>query len=158
MIQLMEFNPRYFGSYTAMIYGLAMAISGYIRPNVTMASLGELVLYGAVLYHARKRQRFGSKRVWIALEAYTGLSVAWMAVNILRTQVWRWHPLAFGLMPLVVVGTYLVALIGKPSAGRKTDTVLSAGSTVQQVSLVITVAALWAILNFYAFPKFGFVT
>ena len=158
MIQLLELNPRYFGSYTAMIYGLAMAILGRVQSSVTMASVGEFVLYGAVLYHARKRQRYSSKRVWVALEAYTGLSVTWMAVNILRTQVWRWHPLAFGLMPLVVVGAYLIALIGKPSAGRKTHTVLPSGSRVQQISVVITVAALWAILNIYAFPKFGFVT
>ena len=158
MIRLLELNPRYLGSYTAMIYGLAMAILGHVRPSVTMASVGELLLYGAVLYHARKRQRFGSRRTWIALEAYTGLSVAWMAVNILRTQVWRWHPQAFGLVPLAVVGAYLIALIGKPSVGRKADTVLSSGSRAKQMSLVITVAVVWAILNIYAFPKFGFVT
>ena len=158
MIRLFELNPRYFGSYTAMIYGLAMAVLGHVRPSVTMASVGELVLYGAVLYHARKRQRFSSKRIWIALEAYAGLSVAWMAVNILRTQVWRWHPLAFGWMPLVVVAPYLAALIGKPSAGTRIDTVLSSGSTAKQISVVITVAVVWAILNMYAFPKFGFVT
>jgi 4-amino-4-deoxy-L-arabinose transferase-like glycosyltransferase len=158
MVRFLKLNPRYLGSYVGMMYGLGMAVSGHVRPTVTMASGGALLLYGAVLYHARKRQRFGSNKVWLALEIYAGLSAAWMAVNILRTQVWQWHPLAFGLMPLVVVGAYLVALIGKPSMDRKTETVPSSGSSAKQIPLVITVAVVWAILNIYAFPKFGFVT
>ena len=158
MVRFLKLNPRYLGSYAGMMYGLGMAVSGHVRPTVTMASGGALLLCGAVLYHARKRQRFGSNKVWLALEIYAGLSVAWMAVNILRTQVWQWHPLAFGLMPLVVVGAYLVAFIGKPSMDRKTETVPSSGSSAKQIPLVITVAVVWAILNIYAFPKFGFVT
>ena len=158
MVRFLQLNPRYLGSYAAIMYGLGMAVSGHVRPNVTVASGGELMLYGAILYHARKRQRFGPNKVWLALETYVGLSVAWMAVNILRTQVWQWHPLAFGLMPLVVVGAYLVALIGRPSMDRKTERVLSSRLRAKQIALVITVAVAWTILNIYAFPKFGFVT
>ena len=81
-----------------------------------------------------------------------------MAVNILRIQVWQWHPLAFGLLPLVVIGAYLVVLIGKPSLEGKTDTVLTSGVRAKQVSLIMIIAVVWAILNLYAFPKFGIVT
>jgi hypothetical protein len=158
MVRFLKLKPRFVGSYAAMAYGLGMAISGHVRPRIITASVGGLVLYGALLYHARKRQRFGTKRVWLALEVYAGLSVIWMVVNILRTQVWKWHPLAFGLMPLVVIGAYSVALIGKPSVEGKTDTVLTSGVRAKQIPLIITIAVVWAILNIYAFPKFGIVT
>ncbi|MCK4487957.1 MAG: hypothetical protein KAU38_14520, partial [Desulfobacterales bacterium] len=82
----------------------------------------------------------------------------WMTVNILRTQVWQWHPLAFGLMPLVVIGAYLVALIGKPSVEGKTDTVFPSGVRAKQIPLIMIIAVVWAILNIYAFPKFGIMT
>jgi len=158
MVRFLKLKPRFVGSYAAMAYGLGMAISGHVRPRIITASVGGLVLYGALLYHARKRQRFGTKRVWLALEVYAGLSVIWMVVNILRTQVWQWHPLAFGLMPLVVIGAYLVALIGKPSVEGKTDTVLTSGVRAKQIPLIITIAVVWAILYIYAFPKFGITT
>ena len=158
MVRFLKLKPRFVGSYAAMAYGLGMAISGHVRPRIITASVGGLVLYGALLYHARKRQRFGTKRVWLALEVYAGLSVIWMVVNILRTQVWKWHPLAFGLMPLVVIGAYSVALIGKPSVEGKTDTVLTSGVRAKQIPLIITIAVVWAILNIYAFPKFGIIT
>jgi len=158
MVRFLKLKPRYVGSYAAMVYGLGMAIYGHVRPRVTTASVGELILYGALLYHARKRQRFGPVKIWLALEVYAGLSVIWMACNILRTQVWRWHPLALGLMPLVVIGAYLVALIGKPAVGGKTDTVLTSGLSRKQIPLIITVAVVWAILNIYAFPTFGIMT
>ena len=158
MVRFLKLKPRYVGSYAAMGYGLGMAIYGHVGPRVTMASVGELVLYGALLYHARKRQRFGPVKIWLALEVYAGLSVIWMAVNILRTQVWQWHPLAFGLMPLVVIGAYLVALIGEPAVEGKTDTVLTSGLSTKQIPLIITIAVVWAILNIYAFPTFGIMT
>ena len=158
MVRFLKLKPRFVGSYAAMAYGLGMAISGHVRPRIITASVGGLVLYGALLYHARKRQRFGTKRVWLALEVYAGLSVIWMVVNILRTQVWQWHPLAFGLMPLVVIGAYLVALIGKPSVEGKTDTGLTSGVKAKQIPLIITIAVVWAILYIYAFPKFGITT
>jgi len=158
MVRFLKLKPRFVGSYAAMAYGLGMAISGHVRPRIITASVGGLVLYGALLYHARKRQRFGTKRVWLALEVYAGLSVIWMVVNILRTQVWKWHPLGFGLMPLVVIGAYSVALIGKPSVEGKTDTVLTSGVRAKQIPLIITIAVVWAILNIYAFPKFGIIT
>ena len=165
-----------------MAYGLGMAVSGHIRSVVNMASVGELLFYGALLYHARKRQRFGMKMIWLALEVYAGLSFIWMTVNILRIQVWRWHPLSFGILPLVVILAYLAVFIGKPSVSphpnplfkwrrgqgaganpelsrcNKTDTVLTSGVRTKQVSLFMIITAVWAILNLYAFPKFGIST
>ncbi|OEU53808.1 MAG: hypothetical protein BA861_06425 [Desulfobacterales bacterium S3730MH5] len=141
-----------------MVCGLAVAIMGYVRSGATTTSVGALALYGALLYHARKRQRFRPKRIWLALEVYAGLSVFWMAVNILRTQVWQWHPLAFGLMPLVLIGVYFVALIGTPSVEDKTDTVLTSESCTKRIPLIITIAVAWAILNIYAFPKLQIMT
>ena len=158
MVQFLRLKPRYMGSYAAMAYGLGMAVSGHVRSGATTAPVGELLLYGALLYHARKRQRFGTKKVWLAFEVYAGLSVILMAVNILRTQVWQWHPLAFGLMPLVVIGAYLVALIGKPSVEGKTYTILTSGLSTKQIPLIITIAVVWAILNIYALPKFQIST
>ncbi len=180
--RLLQLRPRYVGSYVSMAYGLGMAVSGHVRSVFTMASVGELLFYGALLYHARKRQRFGMKKIWLALEVYAGLSIIWMAVNILRIQVWQWHPVAFGLLPLVVILAYLVAFIGKPSVpphpnplpqwGRgqgeganpelsrsyKTDTVLTTGVRAKRVSLIMIIAVVWAILNLYVFPKFGIST
>jgi hypothetical protein len=182
MVRFLQLKPRYLGSFAAMAYGLGMAVSGHVRSAVTMASVGELLFYGALMYHARKRQRFGMKKMWLGLEVYAGLSIVWMAVNILRIQVWRWHPVAFGLLPLVVIGGYLTALIGKPSVPRhpnplprwgrgqgeeaspelsrsyKTDTVLTSGVRSKQVSLIMIIAVVWAILNLYAFPKLGIST
>ncbi len=168
MVRFLRIKPRYVGSYVSMAYGLGMAVSGHVRSVFTMASVGELLFYGALLYHARKRQRFGMKKIWLALEVYAGLSIIWMAVNILKIQVWRWHPVAFGLLPLVVILAYLVAFIGKPSVpphpnpelsrSYKTDTVLTSGVRAKQVSLIMIIAVVWAILNLYAFPKFGIVT
>ena len=151
--RLLQLRPRYVGSYVSMAYGLGMAVSGHVRSVVTMASVGELLFYGALLYHARKRQRFGMKKIWLALEVYAGLSIIWMAVNILRTQVWQWHPVAFGLLPLVVFGWYLIALIGKPLLDRKTDSVLASGLYRRQIPLVIAIAIIWAVINIYTFPK-----
>ncbi len=156
--RLLQLRPRYVGSYVSMAYGLGMAVSGHVRSEFTMASVGELLFYGAILYHARKRQRFGMKKIWLALEVYAGLSIIWMAVNILRIQVWRWHPLAFGLMPLVLIGVYFVALIGTPSVEDKTDTVLTSESCTKRIPLIITIAVAWAILNIYAFPKLQIMT
>jgi len=153
MVRFLKLKPRYVGSYAAMAYGLGMAVSGHIRSAATMASVGELLFYGALLYHARKRQRFGMKKMWLALEVYAGLSIVWMAVNILRIQVWRWHPVAFGLLPLVVIGGYVSALIGKPLLDGKTDSVLTPGLSPRQIPLVIAIAIVWAVLNIYAFPK-----
>ena len=182
MVRFLQLKPSYVGSYAAMAYGLGMAVSGHIQSAATMASVGELLFYGALVYHARKRQRFGMKKMWLALEVYAGLSIVWMAVNILRIQVWRWHPVAFGLLPLVVILAYLVAFIGKPSVpphpnplpqrGRgqgegaspelsrsyKTDMVLTTGVRAKQVSLIMIIAVVWTILNLYAFPKFGIST
>ena len=157
-VRFLTLKPRFVGSYAAMVYGLGMAISGHVRPRVVTASVGALVFYGAILYHARKRQRFGTGKIWLALEVYAGLSVIWMTVNILRTEVWQWHPFAFGLMPLLVIGAYLVALIGKPSVEGKTDTVLTSRVRAKQIPLIMIIAVVWAILNIYAFPKFGIMT
>jgi hypothetical protein len=76
----------------------------------------------------------------------------------------------------------LVAFIGKPSVppdpnplsqwGRgqgeganpelsrsyKTDTVLTSGVRAKQVSLIMIIVVVWAILNLYAFPKLGIST
>ena len=158
MVRFLQLKPRYVGSYAAMAYGLGMAVSGHVRSAATMASVGELLFYGALVYYARKRQRFGMKKMWLALEVYAGLSVSWMTVNVLRIQVWRWHPVAFGLIPLVVILAYLVAFIGKPSVDGKTDTVFTSGVRSKQVSLIMIIAVVWAILNLYAFPKFGIMT
>jgi uncharacterized membrane protein len=136
-----------------MTYGLGMAIIGHVRSVITMASIGELLFYGALVYHARKRQRFGMKKMWLALEVYAGLSIVWMAVNILRIQVWKWHPLSFGLLPLVVIGGYLTALIGEPSLDGKTDRVVTFGLSPKQIPLVMAIAIVWAVLNIYAFPR-----
>jgi hypothetical protein len=153
MVRFLQLRPRYVGSYAAMAYGLGMAVSGHVRSAATMASVGELLFYGALLYHARKRQRFGMKRIWLAFEVYAGLSIVLMAVNILRVQVWRWHPVAFGLLPLVVIGGYVSALIGKPLLDGKTDSVLTPGLSPRQIPLVIAIAIVWVVLNIYAFPK-----
>lgn len=153
MVRFLELRPRYVGSYAAMAYSLGMAVSGRVRSAATMASVGELLFYGALMYHARKRQRFGMRNMWLALEVYAGLSIVWMAVNILRIQVWRWHPVAFGLLPLVVIGVYLAAVIGKPSLDGKTDRVWTSGFSPRQIPLVIAIAIVWAVLNIYAFPK-----
>jgi hypothetical protein len=164
MVRFLQLKPRYLGSFIAMAYGLGMAASGHIRSAVTMASVGELLFYGALMYHSRKRQRFGVKSMWLGLEVYAGLSIVWMAVNIIRIQVWRWHPVAFGLLPLVVIGGYLTALIGKPSVhpelsrSYKTDTVLTSGVRSKQVFLIMIIAVGWAIMNLYAFPKLGIST
>lgn len=164
MVRFLQLKPRYLGSFAAMAYGLGMAVSGHIRSAVTMASVGELLFYGALMYHVRKRQRFGMKKMWLGLEVYAGLSIVWMVVNIIRIQVWRWHPVAFGLLPLVVIGGYLTALIGKPSVTPelyrryKTDTVLTSGVRSKQVSLIMIIAVGWAIMNLYAFPKLGIST
>ncbi len=157
-VWLITLKPRYIGSYVAMGYGFGMAAFGHVWSRPVMASAGGLVLYGALLYHARKRQRFCKKQSWLALELWAGLSVTWMAVNILRTQVWQWHPLAFGLMPLVLIGVYFVALIGTPSVEDKTDTVLTSESCTKRIPLIITIAVAWAILNIYAFPKLQIMT
>ena len=166
--RLLHIQPRYLGSYVSMAYGLGMAVSGHVRSVVTMASAGELLFYGALLYHARKRQRFGMKMIWLALEVYAGLSIIWMAVNILMTQVWRWHPVAFGILPLVVILAYMAAFIGKPSIlphpnpelskSNKTDMVLTSGVRTKQVPLIMIIAVVWAVLNLYIFPKFGIST
>jgi hypothetical protein len=158
MVQFLHLKPRYVGSYAAMAYGLGMAVSGHVRSAATVASVGELLFYGALMYHARKRQRFGMKKMWLALEVCAGLSVSWMTVNVLRIQVWRWHPVAFGLIPLVVILAYFVAFIGRPSVVGKTDTVLTSGVRSKQVCLIIIIAVAWAILNLYVFPKFGIMT
>lgn|GEM_PF-6054565 len=154
----MQLNPRYTGSYVAMAWGLGMAIFGHIFFRSVTASAGELVLYGALLCHARKRQRFQSNGIWVTLEVYAGLSIVWMVINILKIQVWRWHPLAFGLTPLVVIGAYLVALLGKTSFEEKGDTDLSCGLKTKRIPLIITTAAVWAILNVYVFPGLQIMT
>ncbi|MCK4389601.1 MAG: hypothetical protein KAV83_05105 [Desulfobacterales bacterium] len=156
--RFLQLKPRYVGSYGAMVYGLGTAIFGHVRSGVITASVGELVLYGALLYHARKRQRFGTGQIWLALEVYAGLSLIWMVVNIARIQAWQWHPLAFGLIPLVVIGGYLVALMGKPSVHRKPDGVFSSKISTRQVPLIITVAVVWAILNVYVLPELRIMT
>jgi hypothetical protein len=153
MVRFLQLRPRYMGSYAAMAYGLGMAVSGHVRSAPTMASVGELLFYGALLYHGRKRQRFGIKKIGLAFEVYAGLSIVWMAVNILRIQVWRWHPVAFGLLPLVVIGVYVTALLGKPLLDGKTDRVLTSGLGPRQIPLVIAIAIVWVVLNIYAFPK-----
>lgn len=154
----MQLNPRYTGSYVAMACGLGMAISGHILFRSVTASVGELVLYGALLCHGRKRQRFQSNGIWLTLEVYAGLSIVWMVINILKIQVWRWHPLAFGLTPLVVIGAYLVAFLGKTSFEEKGDTDLSYGLKTKRIPLIITTVAVWAILNVYVFPRLQIMT
>ena len=155
---ILQLKPHYVGSYAAMAYGLSMVVFGHVQFKMVTSSLGEVVMYGAILYHARKRQRFGTSQLWLALEVYAGLSLIWMSVNILRIQVWRWHPLAFGVMPLLVLGAYGVALAGKPSVREQSDRVGKSGLRKRQMALLITVAAAWAFLNLYAFPKFGIAT
>lgn len=154
----MQLNPRYTGSYVAMACGLGMAIFGHIFFRSVTASAGELVLYGALLCHARKRQRFQSNGIWLTIEVYAGLSIVWMVINILKIQVWRWHPLAFGLTPLVVIGAYLVALLGKRSSEEKGDRDLSCGLKTKRIPLIITAVAVWAILNVYVFPGLQIMT
>jgi hypothetical protein len=151
-----------------MAYGLGMAVSGHVRSVVTTASVGEILFYGAILYHARKRQRFRMNMIWLSLEVYAGLSIIWMAVNILSIQVWRWHPVAFGMLPLVVILAYLVAFFGRPSVpphpnpellrSYKTDKVLTSGIWAKRVSMIMIIAVVWSILNIYTFPKFGIST
>ena len=153
MVRFLQLKPRYVGSYAAMAYGLGMAVSGHVRSAATVASVGELLFYGALMYQCRKRQRFGMKKMWLALELCAGLSVSWMTVNVLRIQVWRWHPVAFGLLPLVVIGGYLTALIGEPSLDGKTDRVVTFGLSPKQIPLVMAIAIVWAVLNIYAFPR-----
>jgi hypothetical protein len=153
-----QLRPRYVGSYAAMACGLSMVVFGHVQFRMVTSSLGEVVMYGAILYHARKRQRFGRSQPWLALEAYAGLSIIWMAVNILKIRVWQWHPLAFGLMPLLILGAYGVALTGKLSVGAKGDRVGTSGLRTRQIATVITVAAAWAFLNLYAFPRLGITT
>jgi hypothetical protein len=154
----LQLNPRYTGSYVAMACGLGMAIFGHIFFRSVTASAGELVLYGALLCHARKRQRFQSNGIWLTIEVYAGLSIVWMVINILKIQVWRWHPLAFGLTPLVVIGAYLVALLGKRSSEEKGDRDLSCGLKTKRIPLIITAVAVWAILNVYVFPGLQIMT
>ena len=145
-------KQRYFGSYLIMAYGLAMVIIGHLRSAVMMTPVGELMLYGALLYHARKRQRFESRIIWPALEVYAGLSMAWMIVNILRIRIWQWQPIAFGLVPTIAITAYAFALLGKRHAGEMgRDS--TPRHTLRQIPVLLTIAALWVFLNFYALPR-----
>ena len=154
----LRLRPRYHGSCAAMIYGLAMAVYGHVRTSPILSSLGELVLYGGLLYQARKRQRFQKRNTWLALEVYASFSLIWMAVNILKTQLWRWHPIVLGWTPLIVMGGYLIARFGKPFSEVKTRGVPAHETMPKQILLMIAVAAAWAILNIYAFPKMQIMT
>ncbi len=156
--RFLELRPLYAGSYTAILYGLAVAISGYVRGNPFVFSVGELLLYGGLLYHARKRHLFSRRMRWLALEVYAGLSFLWMTLHILRTQVWRWHPIAFAFMPLVMIGTYTMAFVGKARFTENTDRGLTSRINMKQIALLVAIAAMWVLLNTYAFPKMGIMT
>jgi hypothetical protein len=157
-VWLITLKPRYIGSYVAMGYGFGMAAFGHVWSRPVMASAGGLVFYGALLYYARKRERFCKKQSWLALELWAGLSVTWMAVNILRTQVWQWRPLTFGLTPLIVIGAYLVALTGNPSLEKKKDTHITFTFSAKKIPLIIMITAAWTIVHFYVFPKMQITT
>jgi len=151
-------RPRYLGSYLAMAYGLSMAVAGHLKSAMITAPAGELIFYGAVLYHARKRQRFEERKMWPALEFYAGLSLMWMVVNILRIGVWQWRPVAFGLVPVVAIGAYLVSLTWKTLAHKKREEALRSSKGPKQISLLLITTVVWVFLNFFAFPKLGIGT
>ena len=144
-------KQRYLGSYLTMAYGLAMIIVGHLRSALMMAPVGELMFYGGLLYHGRKRQRFGASAIWLALEVYGGLSLAWMIVNILRIRIWQWHPLAFGLVPIIAMTAYAFALLGRKHPGT-TDQDVTPRHPLRQIPVLVTTAVLWVFLNFYALP------
>jgi hypothetical protein len=156
--KLFQIAPRYWGSYIAMVLGLGMLVNGHAGHSVFTAPFGELVFYGAILYHARKRLRFETRKRWLVLEVYAGLSVTYTVVNILRVQVWKWQPLAFGLAPLVVIGAYLFACIGRPSAEGRDGKAMSPAFGTALVPAIIIVATVWLFLNAYALPRLGIAT
>ena len=156
--RLFTLQPRYWGSYVAMAYGIGMVVAGHLRDALVTTPVGELILYGAFLYHARKRQRFESPRIWPALEVYAGLSMIWMIFNILKIGIWQWHPLAFGLVPLLVVGAYSAALLGKPRAEKEACPPPATAWGLRQFPTRVGVTVLWAFLHLYALPKLGVMT
>ena len=151
-------RPRYLGSYLAIAYGLSMTVVGHLRSAIMTAPAGELIFYGALVYHARKRQRFENGRIWLAVEFYAGLSLMWMIVNILRIGVWRWQPVAFGLVPVVAVGAYLVSLSWKTLAHENKEEALRSTNGPKQMTLLLITTVVWVFLNFIAFPKLGVAT
>ena len=156
--RIVQLRPRYLVSYMAMGYGLSMALAGHLRFKSTMASVGEIILYGALLYHARKRRRFERKGGWLALEVYAGLSLAFMALNVFKLQVWRWHPVAYGVVPLLMIGIYLFSVMARAPQGSMPARTLSAASTGRQVLLIAGVAVVWAVVQVYALPSLGIMT
>lgn len=150
-------RPRYLGSYVAMAYGLVTLVAGHLRSAVLTAPVGELMLYGGLLYHARKRQRFESKRIWPAVEVYAGLSMIWMIVNILKIQIWRWQPVVFGMVPALIIAAYAVVFLGRTSIAEKGPAGVWSCNP-KQIPLLLTVVALWFFLNFYALPRLHITT
>jgi hypothetical protein len=135
-----------------------MAVAGHLKSAIMTAPAGELIFYGALVYHARKRQRFEKRRIWPAVELYAGLSLTWMIVNILRIGVWRWQPVAFGLVPVVAVGAYLLSFSWKTFAYENKEEPLRSSNGPRQIVLLLITAVVWAFLNFLAFPKLGVAT
>jgi hypothetical protein len=148
-------RPRFGGSYLAILYGLTVAVYGQMKSHFVLSSVGELVLYGSLLYQARKRQYYSDHLAWPAIELYAGLSYLWMMVNIVRTQVWQWHPFAFGLTPAALVGIYLVALLGQPIKAKAKG---QPPRRPRRIALMVATGAFWAVLNIYVLPTLDVVT
>ena len=156
--RVLVLRPRYLGSYIAFAYGLSMAVAGHLKSAIMTAPAGELIFYGALVYHARKRQRFEKRRIWPAVELYAGLSMMWMIVNILRIGVWRWQPVAFGLLPVVAIGAYLVSFSWKTLAHENKEETLRSTNGPMQIALLLITTMVWVFLNFFVFPKLGIAT
>jgi hypothetical protein len=106
-------RANFVGSYIAAGLGALCYVSGSAQqpPNRVFAATGGVMLIGATAYLARKKQKFGGSKWWLALEIPALLMFALINLNSVLDSRWYRNPIPFLIVPVWSIVAYLVNLL-----------------------------------------------